>query len=255
MGERFRRLGRLLRYGRLAAASVASCAPMLLVSRPETSLRVLCIGAFEYAARLQGRRLHRESRRALARACDLGALRNDYYDQHRLDREACRELRRHLRCRTYEAATLRYTLALRETERSRPRPVCGRFPEPVPVVEYRNRVLATSLAWLDAISGRPLSPHQFRALLALVGLIQLVDDLLDWKDDWACRRPTYVTAFLQDGPRPSRPTAARLQTLAAGFRARLAATAERHAETAPFAIAGAFVWLLAIGLMKIRFAR
>ena len=57
-------------------------------------------------------------------------------------------------------------------------------------------------AWLHIVSRRSIEPGIFQALVALVGLIQLVDDLLDWKDDWACRRPTYVTAFSAEFDEP-----------------------------------------------------
>jgi hypothetical protein len=250
---RLQRLRRLTRCIRLALSSMVTCAPMFVARRPETPLRVLCVGTFEYAARLGGSGLSPEARRALAWACDFGALRNDYYDQRRLDRLSYRDLRGRVRggC---ETATRRYIRALRQVERGRPPSSGGGFPDPAPVVEYRQRVLAVSLGWLQGVSGRAVAPHFLRALLALVGLIQLVDDLIDWRDDWSARRPTFVTAFLRESEGPGR-VATPLRAIADRFRTLLAAGSRRHVETAPVAMAGACVWLLAVVLVRIRFGR
>ena len=69
---------------------------MLLAARPKTPLRVFCIAGFEYLARLRGGTLGRRRRLAIAHACDFGALRDDYYDHHRLDATEYRSLRRHI---------------------------------------------------------------------------------------------------------------------------------------------------------------
>src|SRR5688572_16354762 len=71
----------LTRCVRMAVSSLFSCIPLSLARRPQTPLRLLCIGAFDYVARLRGRSLDTAARTALACACDLGALRNDFYDQ------------------------------------------------------------------------------------------------------------------------------------------------------------------------------
>ena len=249
------RMRRLFQCSRMAGASLFACVPMLLARRPETPLRLLCIGAFEYLARVQGRRLDDTGRRALACACDFGALRNDFYDQRELDRGAYRELRHNLRHLAPEKATLHYIHALRAAERGRPSVGREGDIEAASIVEYRNRVLVISLAWLRGISGGPLHPHLFQALLGLAGLAQLVDDLLDYKDDWACRRPTYVTAFLSVGAEPSRDAMTHLHFHANRFRNLLVAASERQSAAAPLALAGAFMWLLAVALLKVRFRR
>jgi hypothetical protein len=247
------RIWRVLRYTGMAATSLFACVPLLLARRPQTSLRLLCIGAFEYLARLQGRGLDRRARLAVACACDFGALRNDFYDQGYLDRNSYRELRRSLRRLVPEMATHRYIRKLRHTERGRPSFGLDRFPEPAAVTEYRGRVLVLSLAWLRVVSRRSMTPRSFRCLVALVGLVQLVDDLLDWKEDWACRRPTYVTAFLNDWKGPSSEIVKHIQVHANRFRGALVAASERDLKAAPFAIAGFLVWIVALVLLKIRF--
>jgi hypothetical protein len=244
---------RLLRFGGIAAASLFTCMPMLLTRRPRTPLRVLCVSAFEYLARLNGRKLDRAERIALGCACDFGALRNDFYDQRELNRRFYRQLRCRLRHVAPRAATLRYIRDLRQAERERP--ACGPdgFSEPLAVVEYRTRVLEVSLSWLQAISVRSLEPRLFQGVVALVGLVQLVDDLLDWKDDWACRRPTYVTAFLRQWAHPTGEAMTHIRFRANRFRHLLVAASGRRPELVPLMLAGGLVWLLAIFLMRVRF--
>jgi len=244
---------RLLRFSAMAASSLFTCMPMLLTRRPQTPLRVLCISAFDYSARLGGRRLDCESRAALACACDFGALRNDFYDQRDLNRSFYRELRQRLRHLAPRAATLRYIRDLRQVERDRP--ACGPdgFSEPRAVVEYRTRVLKVSLLWLQAISRRSLEPRLFQAVVALVALVQLVDDLLDWKDDWACRRPTYVTAFLRKWAHSTQDAMPHIRLRANRFRHLLVAASGRRPELVPLRLAGAVVWLLAMFLVRVRF--
>lgn len=225
----------------------------MLARCPKTPLRALCIGAFEYFGRLRGGKLDHTRRRALAYACDFGALRNDFYDQRELNRRSYRELRQRLRGLVPDRATHRYIQNLRAAERGRPvfRPHEG-F-EPGEVVAYRLRVLVLSLEWLQEISRKSIEPRLFQALVALVALIQLVDDLIDWKDDWACRRPTYVTAYSHQWAQPSRKSLRQLQCHADRLRSEL--LAERNIEAMPFMLAGLLTWILAAALIKVRFPR
>ena len=236
----------------LAAWSFLRCLPMMAASRPRTPLRVLCITAFEYLSRLEGRGQQPATRAALALACDFGALCNDFYDQQELNLSEYKRLRMALRRLVPESAIRGYMRNLRHEERGRPS-----FPPDevfeTRAVEYRNRVLVLSMDWLYKIAGVTPSPAFFRTLVALTGLIQLVDDLLDWEDDWRCRRPSYVTGLLK-GPSKSFPGAtARIQSRANHFRDLLVATSEEHPEAAPLAFAGIVVWLLVVGLTRLRF--
>ena len=249
------RVWEVLRCGRIAFGSFFSCLPLLLARHPRTPLRLLCVSAFEYVARLQGRRLDRSARLAMACACDFGALRNDFYDQGNLDRKAYRQLRLRLRRFVPETETRRYIRNLRNAERRRPCFGRGGFSKPADVMEYRVHVLVLSLAWLQVISRRAMEPGLFGSLVALVGLVQLVDDLIDWKDDWACRRPTYVTAFLRDWTSPSREFVTHIPFHAKRFRGVLRTAFERDAGAAPLTMAGLLVWFLAVTLMRIRFPR
>lgn len=248
------RIHGFFRCSHLAVVSLITCLPLLVARRPRTPLRVLCIGAFEYLARLDGRKLDRAVRMALAYACDFGALRNDFYDQRDFDRRFYRDLRRGLCRLAPPAETRRYILELRKAERGRPIFGPDGFPEPRAVVEYRNNVLEVSLVWLQAISGRSLEPGLFQAVVALVALIQLVDDLIDWKDDFSCRRPTYVTAFLHELAGPPNEAIGHIRLHANRFRGMLAAASVGRLDAVPLALAGGIVWLVAILLMRIRFA-
>ena len=114
-----------------------------------------------------------------------------------------------------------YFRRLRRVERNRPR--LGTVPifvsakmglSPLPgflkeVADYREEVVRLSLSALAAIAlgqsnrgdldgTRPPAakdaclPHLF----ALVMLLQICDDLLDWRNDWRARLPSFVTAAL-----------------------------------------------------------
>jgi hypothetical protein len=128
---------------------------------------------------------------------------------------------------------------LRQVERGRPALKHDGFFESSQVVAYRTRVLVLSLTWLQVLSGQLIEPRVFRTLASLVGLVQLVDDLLDWKEDWAHRRPSYVTGFLGE----RRPSFDR-------FRSMLAVSPDWTPEAAPLTLAGILVWFLAIALLK-----
>src|SRR6188474_2042957 len=104
----------LLRITGTVVSAVMVCSPMLLAARPKTPLRVFCIAAFEFLARLRGGTLGRRRRLAMAHACDFGSLRDDYYDDRKLDATEYRSLRCKLRRMAPEAATSRYIRQLRQ---------------------------------------------------------------------------------------------------------------------------------------------
>jgi hypothetical protein len=149
-----------------------------------------------------------------------------------------------------EAATIRYIQRLRQAERSRPIITAGRRGIADAVIAYRTWVLELSLRWLQEISGLSFEPVRFHSLLTLVGLMQLADDLIDWKDDQAARRPSYVTAFLLDQPRIAVAMALRAQ--ADALLRRTVGAARRDAGTLPFAVAGVLTWTFVIALLRVR---
>jgi hypothetical protein len=80
--------------------------------------------------------------------------------------------------------------------------------------------------------------------------MQLADDLIDWKDDQAARRPSYVIAFLLDQPRIAVAMALRAQ--ADALLRRTVGAARRDAGTLPFAVAGVLTWTFVIALLRVR---
>ena len=241
---------KFFRIAGTAVSAVMVCAPMLLEARPRTPLRVFCIAAFEYLARLQGDTLGRQRRVAIAHACDFGSLRDEYYDEQKLDLSEYRSLRHALRRIAPEAATFRYIQQLRKAERGRPilsatTPGVARA-----TIGYRKSVIHLSLRWLQVISGLALERAKFHSIVSLVCLMQLADDLLDWKDDLAARSPSYVTAFLLEQPRAGIAISLRAQ---ADALLRGAVGAARHdAEAVPFALAGMMTWTFVVALLKVR---
>ena len=193
------------------ARSVASCFFWHRSERPGTALRTLCVVAFDFMARAGGQRLGREERRALSCLLDLGALINDHFDQHRFCKCSYRKLRRQLAANETVPMVYRaYFRELRQAERNRPR---LRLPCRAGILKetaaYRETVVRISLSALAAIAlGQPNGGEMddrwnARAeeaccsqLFALVMLIQICDDLLDWRRDWRAGLPTFATAEL-----------------------------------------------------------
>jgi hypothetical protein len=195
----------------------------------------LCVAAFDFAARTEGHRLDREKRRALSCLLDLGALINDHFDQHRFCKRSYRGLRKQLAANeTARNAYRAYFRQLRQAERSRLR---LRFPcrEDIlkNVADYRENVVRLSLSALAAIAfDRPCTLNSCPHLFALVMLIQICDDLLDWRKDWRAGLPTFVTAelLLEAGQRKedgaeSRQARKNIKTAAAAY---LAASPRRR---------------------------
>jgi hypothetical protein len=226
---------------------------MLLERSPGTPLRVFCIAAFEYLARLRGGTLGRRRRLALAHACDFGSLRDQYYDERTLDRSEYRRLRRALRRFAPEAATARYIRELRSAERNRPGHGARSAGAASAAASYRASVIRLSLRWLHAIAEAPWERSRSPSIVSLVCSMQLADDLLDWEEDQACRCPTYVTALLHGERRSSMALALRLQAKA--LLHRMLAPARKDAAAAPFALAGIAVWAFVICLLQVRLPR
>jgi hypothetical protein len=232
--------------------STAACVLRPKRERPGTLLRTLCVVAFDFMARADGKRLEPDKRRALSCLLDLGALINDHFDQHRFCRCSYRTLRKQL-CvdETVRTAYRVYFRELRQAERNRPRLRLARHDDILrESAEYRERVVRISLSALAAVAfGRPYGdtaearqtspaidaclPHVF----ALVMLIQICDDLIDWRRDWRAGLPTFVTAALlrcekqAEGGADFRRVRANVQTAAATY---LAATSKRKCTFGPF---------------------
>jgi hypothetical protein len=203
---------------------------------------------------MRGGTLGRQRRFAIAHACDFGSLRNEYYDRRKFDAKEYRWLRCELRRMAPRAATFRYIQQLRQAERNRP----SVFPQNSTVtpdlanavVAYRTAVLDVSLRWFQSISSVSIESVKFHAFLNVASLCQIADDLLDWKDDLAGRRPSYVTGFLVDRPPTAVVTPLRAQ--ADALLKRTFGVAREDAGALPFAVAAAVTWMLVVALLKVR---
>lgn len=240
------RLSGLARVAGRTVSALVVCSPLFLARRPKTPLRVFCIAAFELFARLRGGTLGKQRRLAMAHACDFGSLRDDYYDDRRLDVAEYRALRRTLRLMAPEAATSRYIREVRQTERCRPVPGAGK-PEFVDaVIAYRKRVLDLTLRWLQEISGLSVEELKFDALLSLGCLMQIADDVLDREEDQALALPSYVTALVHEPP---------VRAQADALLHRIVSAARQDADSLPLAIAGVLTWTFVIALLRLRLPR
>jgi hypothetical protein len=185
--------------------------------RPATPLRSLCVAALDYIARTDGQQLDRKKRMSLNCVMNLGALMNDHFDQHDFSKRDYRKLRKQLAADETARAVYRvYFRKLRQMERNRPRlETPGRENLANEVAGYRENVVRLSLSALAAIAlPKPegadrLGSQAFyreegyiQHLFTLVMLIQICDDLLDWRRDWRTGLPTYVTAQLPGEAEP-----------------------------------------------------
>jgi hypothetical protein len=223
---------------------------MLIEARPRTPLRVFCIAVFEYLARLRGVTLGRRRRVAIAHACDFGSLRDEYYDEKKLDLGEYRSLRSALRSMAPEAATFRYIQQLRKAERARPILSTNTRGVANATIRYRASVIDLSLRWMQGISGVAVEPGKFGSIVSLVCLMQLADDLLDWKEDLAENCPSYVTALLLE--RTHTGIAPSLRAQADALLRRTVRGARYDTGAVPFALAGLATWAFIIALLKVR---
>jgi hypothetical protein len=253
--------------------SVASCAFWNRRQRPATPLRTLCVVAFDFIARTGGQRLRREERTALSCLLDLGALINDHFDQHQLRKCSYRRLRKQLATNETARSVYRgYFRDLRQAERNRPRLWLPRR-EGIrkEAADYRETVVRISLSALAAIAfgqrndGAGDDSRNSRAkearlsqLFPLVMLIQICDDLLDWRRDWRAGLPTFATAELlecagqaKDGRTDFRRVRANVATVAATY---LAAASKRKCAFWPFApcVYAVFLLVKVLGNLALR---
>ncbi len=236
------------------ASSMASCLFWHRPERPGTALRTLCVVAFDFLARAGGQRLGREHRRALSCLLDLGALVNDHFDQQRFCKGSYRKLRKQLAANeTVRTVYRAYFRALRQAERNRPRLwLPCREGIPKEAADYRETVVRISLSALAAIAfsqpggdarddsrNSPAEEACLSRLFGLVMLIQICDDLLDWRRDWRAGLPTFATAELLEcagqaagGGTDFGRIRANVETAAATY---LAADSQRQCAFWPFA--------------------
>lgn len=106
---------------------------------------------------------------------------------------------------------------------------------------------------MQEISGLDREAAKSHILLSLVGLMQIADDVLDWKDDQDVQCPSYVTVLLLDQPKNK--IAIPLRAQADALLRELFDAAKQDAAALPFGVAGALTWSIIVVLIKLRFPR
>jgi hypothetical protein len=166
--------------------------------RPSTLLRLLSLIALDAASRARGSALGIESRHAIIRAMEFGALLNDRFDGDCYDREVLRKLALWFARSEHRDIAWCYAKRLRHLERTRPDPCESNHT----VRDYRENVNKVSLAFLWALaraktiaSAELEIQHEpdLRMLFQMVMLSQLIDDVFDMRQDRRRSLPSLAT--------------------------------------------------------------
>ena len=195
--------------GRLRASLVSlTCLlrglPLLFYAAPKTPLRVLCIVALDTLHVLRhSQPLPRKRISELATFLDFQACTNAAWDDKDLCEAEYQAIRQRLEKAGLGSWMEEYLGRLRELERRRPS-IGGdhrRFDE---VRSYREAVARVSLAAVTAIAlnGERLeegirATHcdpNVETLFRIVMQCQIVDDVLDYAEDWSAGLPSFLTA-------------------------------------------------------------
>jgi hypothetical protein len=180
--------------------------PLLFAASPRTPLRVLCIVALDTVqVHRRGCPLSRQTREELAAFLDFQACTNAAWDGKRLCMEEYQALRQRLEKAGLGVWILDYLSRIRELETQRPS-IGGdrdRFDE---VRTYREEVARLALATVAAIAFDSDSIAEgIRAtyddgdvamLFRMAMQCQIIDDVVDYRDDRSAGLPSFLTAAL-----------------------------------------------------------
>ena len=179
-------------------AALAANSRLFLAREPDTPLRVFALIAIDVALRSRGLTMGADLRRAIVEALDLGALLNDRFDGDVHDSAALRAKIFWFANSSHRKVTRCYTKQLRHLKRSRPVPCEG----PAAVKCYRENVNRVSLTFLWALA-RSVNfadaeleirrEPDLRLLYQMVMLSQLIDDLIDVRQDLSRCLPSFAT--------------------------------------------------------------
>jgi hypothetical protein len=193
--------------GRALVASVTCFLrglPLFVAAAPGTPLRVLCIIALDTLHVLRySQALPRQTRQDLATLLDFQAGTNAAWDRKDRRRGECQAIRRRLESAGLGAWVEAYLARLRALETHRP--VIGgdrrRFDD---VHAYREAVARLSLATITAIALKvecleaaieaTHRDHDLAALLRMAMQCQIIDDVMDYREDLSLGLPSFLTA-------------------------------------------------------------
>jgi hypothetical protein len=178
--------------------------PLFLSTVPRTPLRVLCIVALDTIHVLRhSQPLSRRRRRELATLLDFQSCTNAVWDRKPVCAEAHQAQRQRLEKAGLGPWIGEYAARLRELEGRRP-PVGGDRRRFDAVRSYREAVVRLSLATIAAIALREerldegiLATHEdgdVAALFRMAMQCQIIDDVVDYKEDLAMGLPSFLTA-------------------------------------------------------------
>lgn len=197
-----RRFEPRLRF-RDALAACAHVLPRLPALRPDTPLRALSLIALCALARSRGIRVTPSQHKAVVATMELGALLNDRFDGDPYDPRELRRQAAWFAAHPHRELIRGYVKRLRPLERRRP----ARGADADLVRIYREQVNHLSLATLWAlaagtnlaaaeslITGNPDMNQLFR----IVMLTQVMDDVLDRREDTRRNLPSFATAAGSD---------------------------------------------------------
>jgi hypothetical protein len=202
-GESGARPGRL-RAGLVSITCLLRNLPLFFRAVPATPLRVLCVVALDTTHVLRySRPLSPQRRSDLATFLDFQACTNAAWDRKPLCAAAYRALRRRVERAGLERWMTEYLCRLGELESRRP-PIGGdrrRFDE---VRAYREDVVRLSLATITAIAlnaecleegiRATQNDDDVAALFRMAMQCQIVDDVVDYREDLTAGLPSFLTA-------------------------------------------------------------
>ena len=187
-----------LRDSVIAIRSTVRHLPLLVRESPRTPLRVLCIAALDTAHVLRySAPMPPERVRQLAAFLDFGACTNAEWDRKRLCEAEYAETRRQLDAAGLRPRVDEYLARLHELEAKRPG-IAGdhrRFDE---VRAYREGVVHVSLTTAAeiAMNAAPVEDSHFETLFRIVMQCQVIDDVLDYREDRSAGLPSFLTSVV-----------------------------------------------------------
>jgi len=193
-----------LRASLVSIACLLRSLPLFVSAAPRTPLRVLCIVALDTIHVLRhSQPLSRRRRRELATLLDFQSCTNAVWDGKPVHAEEHQAQRQCLETAGLGPWIEDYALRLRELEIRRP-PVGGDRRRFDAVRSYREAVARLSLATIAAVAldaddldeGLRLTHHDgdVAALFRMAMQCQIVDDVVDYREDLSAGLPSFLTA-------------------------------------------------------------
>jgi hypothetical protein len=197
------RTGRL-RAGLVSITCLIRDLPLFVAAAPMTPLRVLCIVALDTIHLLRhSQPLPRDRRTELATFLDFQACTNAAWDHKYLCAAEYQALRRRLENAGLGSWITEYLYRLRELETRRPA-VGGDLRRFDDVRSYRESVARLSVATIAAIALNATSVEEgirsthcdsdLTALFHMAMQCQIIDDVVDYRDDLSAGLPSFLTA-------------------------------------------------------------